>query len=138
MKKTECSLKMCIDYRQRNKVTIKNKYPLLRISDFFYMLQGSTYFLKVDLKSRFHWLTVRECDLPKTKFRTYYGHFELLVLSFCLTNVPAAFVHLMNRVLKPYLDILAIVCIQEILVYSRNVEDHARHIRIVHRTLKNM
>ena len=103
---------MCIDYRQLNKVTIKNKYPLSRIDDLFDQLQGSSFFSKIDLRSGYHQLRVRDGDIPKTGFHTRYGHYEFLVMSFGLTNEPAAFMDLMNRVFREYLDSFIIVFIK--------------------------
>ncbi|KAH0641167.1 hypothetical protein KY285_037753 [Solanum tuberosum] len=133
----ELKEQMCIDYRQLNKVTIKNKYPLPRIDDLFDQLQGVSYFSKIDLIFGYHQLKVRECDIPKTAFRSRYGHYEFLVMSFSLTNAPVAFMDLMNRVFKPYLNMFVIVFINDILIYSRNEEDHASHLRIVLQTLKD-
>ncbi|KAF3668526.1 putative ribonuclease H protein-like [Capsicum annuum] len=125
LRKKNSSLRMCIDYCQLNKVTVKNKYPFPRIDDLFDQLQGASYFLKVDLRSSYHQLKVRECDIPNTTFRTYYGHFEFLVMSFGLTNAPAAFMDLMNQMFRKYLDMFVIVFIDNILVYSQNKNDHA-------------
>ena len=92
---------MCIDYRQINKVIVKNKYPLARIEDLFNQLKGESVFSKIDLRSRYYQLQVKEVDVPKTTFRTRYGHYEFLVIPFGLSNAPAAFMDLMNRVFPP-------------------------------------
>ncbi|GJS45026.1 putative reverse transcriptase domain-containing protein [Tanacetum coccineum] len=122
---------MCIDYRELNKLTVKNRYPLPRIDDLFDQLQGSQFFSKIDLRTRYHQLRVREDDIPKTAFRTRYGHFEFIVMPFGLTNASALFMDLMNRVCRPYLDKFVIVFIDDILIYSKTREEHVEHLRLV-------
>ncbi|WMV13718.1 hypothetical protein MTR67_007103 [Solanum verrucosum] len=127
---------MCIDYRQLNKVTVKNKYPLSRINDLFDQLQGASYFSKIGLRLSYHQLRVRGNDIPKIAFRTRYGYYEFLVMSFGLTNAPAAFMDLMNRVFRLYLDMFMIVFMDDILIYSRSEGEHMDHLRIVLQVLK--
>ena len=136
VEKKDGSLRLCIDYRQLNQVTIKNKYPLPRIDDLFDQLQGAAVFSKIDLRSGYYQLRVRPEDVSKTAFRTRYGHFEFLVMPFGLTNAPAAFMDLMNRVFQPYLDRFVIVFIDDILVYSRTEAEHVEHLRIVLQILR--
>ena len=127
---------MCIDYWEINKVTIKNKYPLLRIEDIFYQLKGASVFSKIDLRSGYYQLRVKDVDVPKIAFRTRYGHYEFLVMSFGLTNAPVAFMDLMNRVFHPYLDQYVVVFIDDILVYSKDAQEHEQHLRIVLQILR--
>nr|GFD38306.1 putative reverse transcriptase domain-containing protein [Tanacetum cinerariifolium] len=120
IKKKDGSFRMCIDYRELNKLTVKNRYPLPRIDDLFDQLQGSSVYSKIDLRLGYHQLRVREDDIPKTAFRTRYGHYEFQVMPFGLTNAPLVFMDLMNRVCKPYLDKFVIVFIDDILIYSKD------------------
>ncbi|GKB43670.1 putative reverse transcriptase domain-containing protein [Tanacetum coccineum] len=136
VKKKDGSFQMCIDYRELNKLTVKNRYPLPRIDDLFDQLQGSSVYSKIDLRSGYHQLRVREEDIPKTAFRTRYGHYEFQVMPFGLTNAPAVFMDLMNRVCKPYLDKFVIVFIDDILIYSKNKQEHAEHLKLILELLK--
>ncbi|KAI3748512.1 hypothetical protein L6452_11629 [Arctium lappa] len=131
VKKKDGALRMCIDYIELNKVTVKNRYPLPRIDDLFDQLQGAGCFSKIDLRSGYHQVKVAKSDIPKTTFRTRYRHYEFLVMPFGLTNAPAIFMDLMNRVCRPFLDKSVIVFIDDILVYSKDEEGHEQHLRKV-------
>ncbi|GJY81239.1 putative reverse transcriptase domain-containing protein [Tanacetum coccineum] len=135
-KKKDGSFMMCIDYRELNKLTVKNRYPLIRIDDLFDQLQGSSVYSKINLRYGYHQLKVREEDIPKTTFRTRYGHYEFQVMPFGLTNAPTVFIDLMNRVCKPYLDKFVIVFIDDILSYSKNKEEHEEHFKLILELLK--
>ncbi|GJW21013.1 putative reverse transcriptase domain-containing protein [Tanacetum coccineum] len=130
VKKKYGALRMCIDYKELNKLTIKNRYPLSIIDDLFDQLQGAHYFSKIDLRSGYHQLQVHEDDIPKTAFRTRCGHFEFTVMPFGLTNATAVFMDLMNQVCKPYLDKFVIIFIDDILVYSKPKDEHKVHLRL--------
>ena len=131
VKKKDKSLRMCVDYRPLNAVTIKNKYPLPRIDILFDQLFEAKVFLKIDLRSRYHQIKIRPEDVPKTAFSTRYGLYEYLVMSFGLANAPAHFMYLMNSVFMPKLDKFVVVFIDDILVYFETAQDHQKHLRIV-------
>ncbi|GJW96491.1 putative reverse transcriptase domain-containing protein [Tanacetum coccineum] len=136
VKKKGGAMRMCIDYRELNKLTIKNRYPLPRIDDLFDQLQGACCFSKIDLRSGYHQLRIREEDIPKTAFRTRYGHFEFTVMPFGLTNAPTIFMDLMNRVCKMYLDKFVIMFIDDILIYSKSEKEHEVHLKNILELLK--
>ncbi|GJU64758.1 putative reverse transcriptase domain-containing protein, partial [Tanacetum coccineum] len=136
VKKKDGSFRMCIDYRKLNKLTVKNRYPLPRIDDLFDQLQGSRVYSKIDLRSVYHQLRVREEYILKTAFRTRYGYYEFQVMPFGLTNAPAVFMDLMNRVCKPYLDKFVIIFIDDILIYSKSEEEHEKHLKLILELLK--
>ncbi|GJX78001.1 putative reverse transcriptase domain-containing protein [Tanacetum coccineum] len=136
VKMKDGSFRMCIDYWELNKLTVKNRYPLPRIDDLFDQLQGSGVYSKIDMRAGYHQLQVREEDIPKTAFRTRYGHYEFQVMPFGLTNALAIFMDLMNRVCKPYLDKFVIVFIDDILIYSKNKKEHEVHLKLILELLK--
>ncbi|KAL4016723.1 hypothetical protein IC575_024380 [Cucumis melo] len=137
VKKKDGSMRLCIDYRELNKVTVKNRYPLPRIDDLFDQLQGATVFSKIDLRSGYHQLRIKDGDVPKTAFRSRYGHYEFILMSFGLTNAPAVFMDLMNRVFREFLDTFVIVFIDDILIYSKTEAEHEEHLRMVLQTLRD-
>jgi hypothetical protein len=137
VKKNDGSLRMCVDYRPLNAVTIKNKYPLPCIDVLFDQLAGAKVFSKIDLRSGYHQIKIRASDVPKTAFSTRYGLYEFLVMSFGLTNAPAYFMYLMNSVFMNELDKFVVVFIDDILIYSKSKAEHAKHLRIVLQRLRD-
>ncbi|WVZ70510.1 hypothetical protein U9M48_019171, partial [Paspalum notatum var. saurae] len=134
--KKDGSRRICVDYRALNDVTIKNKYPLPRIDDLFDQLQGACVFSKIDLRSGYHQMKIRPSDIPKTAFITRFGLYEYTVMSFGLTNAPAYFMNLMNKVFMEYLDKFVVVFIDDILIYSKTEEEHEEHLRLVLQKLR--
>ena len=137
MKKKDKTLRLCIDYRQLNRVTIKNWYPLLRIDDLFDQLRRARVYSKIDLRTGYHHLRVREADIPKKAFTTWYGHFEFTVMPFGLTKAPTAFMGPINRLFQPYLDQFVVVFVDDILIYSQSEVEHEDHLRIVLQLLRD-
>jgi hypothetical protein len=131
VEKKDGTQRMCVDYRLLNEDTIKNKYPLPRIEDLFDQMKGASVFSKIDLRSGYHQLKIRESDIPKTAFCTRYGLFEYTVMSFGLTNAPTHFMYLMNKVFMEYLDKFVEVFIDDILIFSKTEEEHEKHLRMV-------
>nr|GEV76979.1 retrotransposon protein, putative, Ty3-gypsy subclass [Tanacetum cinerariifolium] len=136
VKNKDKTFRMCINYHELNRFIVKNRYPLPRIDDLFYQLQGSRVYSKIEMRSGYHQLRVREEDIPKTAFRTRYGHYEFQVMLFGLTNAPTVFIDLMNRVCKPYLDRFVIVLIDDILIYSKSRKEHEGHLKLILKLLK--
>jgi hypothetical protein len=134
--KKDGTQRFCMDYHALNEVTIKNKYPLPRIDDMFDQLCGACVFSKIDLRSGYHQLKIRECDIPKIAFVSRYRLYEYTVMSFGLTNVPAYFMYLMNKVFMEYLDKFVVVFIDDILAYSRSEEEHEEHLRLALQKLR--
>jgi hypothetical protein len=128
---------MCVDYRSLNDVTMKNKYLLPRIEDLFDQMRGARVFSKIDLQSGYHQMKIRPSDIPKTAFSTRYGLYEFTVMSFGLTNAPAYFMNLMNKVFMEYLDRFVVVFIDDILIYSKSESDHEEHLRLVLQKLRD-
>jgi hypothetical protein len=137
VEKKDGTQRMCVDYRALNEVTIKNKYPLPRIEDLFDQLKGAKVFSKIDFRSGYHQLRIRPSDIAKTAFTTRYGLYEYTVMSFGLTNAPAYFMYLMNKVFMEYLDKFVVVFIDDILMYSRNKEEHEEHLRLILQKLRD-
>ena len=136
VKKKDGTLRLCVHYRQLNKRTMKNKYPLPMIDDLFGQWKGASVFSKIDLRSGYHQLRIKDVDVHKMAFRTRYGHYDFLVMPFRLTNASTTFMDLMNHVFRLYVDQFAMVFIDDILVYSKDQEDHDTHLRVVLETLR--
>jgi hypothetical protein len=136
VKKKDGTLRLCIDYRKLNKMTIKNKYPLPRIDDLFDQLRGATIFSKIDLRSGYHQVRIKHEDIHKTNFRTRYGHYEFMVVPFGITDSPTTFMCLMNNVLSKFLDRFVLVFIDDILIYSKSREGHEEHLNSMLQVLR--
>lgn len=137
VKKKDGTMRMCVDYRALNNITIKNAYPLPRVDELFDRLQGAQYFSKIDLRSGYHQIRISPEDVPKTAFRTRYGHFEFLVLPFGLTNAPGTFMHLMHQTFREFLDEFVLVFLDDILIFSKTLEEHERHVTAVLQKLRD-
>jgi hypothetical protein len=131
VKKKDGSLRLCIDYMELNRATVKNRYPIPQIDDLFDQMKGAMIFSKIDLQSGYHQLRIKEGDIPKNTFRTWFGHYEFVVVPFGLTNVPAVFMSLMNGVFWKCLDRFVQVFLDDILIYSKNEREHEEHLQVV-------
>jgi len=131
VKKKDSSSLLCVDYRQRNKLTIKNKYPLPMIDNLMDQLHGAVVFSKIDLRSGYHQILVKSDDVQKMTFRSRYGHYEYVVMPFGVTNALALFMDFMNRIFRPFLDKFVVVFIDDIFIYSKTQEDHIKHLRTI-------
>ena len=129
VKKKDGTLRLCIDYRKLNKVTVKNKYSLPRIDDLFDQMRGAKVFSKIDLRYGYHQVRIKDEEIHKTTFRTRYGHYEFVVVPFGLTNAPTTFMCLMSSVFSRYLDKFFLLFLYDILIYSKNEEEHKEHLR---------
>jgi hypothetical protein len=136
VKKKDGTLRLCIDFRQLNKYTINNKYPLPQIDDLFDQLRGEKIFSKIDLRVGYHQVRIKKEDIHKTTFRTRYGNYEFVVVPFGLTNAPAVFMYLMNDIFRNYLDKFVIVFLDDILIYSKFEEEHENHLILVLQVLR--
>nr|KYP55864.1 Transposon Ty3-G Gag-Pol polyprotein [Cajanus cajan] len=136
VKKKDGDSRLCVDYQQLNKLTIKNKYPLPQIDDLMDQLKGASVFSKIDLRSGYHQIRVKEGDIPKTAFKTRYGYYEYVVMPFGVTNTPTMLMDYMNKIFRPFLDKFVVVFIDDILTYSRTPEEHGEHLRLVLEILK--
>ena len=136
-KKRGKTLRLCIGYKQLNRVIIQNRYLLPRIDELFEQLRGARVYFKIDLRTGYHQLKVRETDIPKAAFRTHYGHFKFTVKPFGLTNAPTTFMDLMHRIFQPYLDQFVVVFVDDILIYSQSEWEHEYHLRIVLQLLRD-
>ena len=130
-KKKDGTLKVCIDYKKLNAVTIRNSYPIPLINDIIKRVKGSKYFTKLDLRSAYNLIRIREGDEYKTAFRTKYGHYEYLVMPFGLRNAPATFQSFINSILRPFLEKFVIIYLDDILIFSKDIDEHHQHVRMV-------
>jgi hypothetical protein len=137
VEKKDGTQRMCVDYQSLNEITIKNKYPLQRIEDLFDQMKGASVFSKIDLRSGYHQLKIRESDIPKTAFHTRYRLYEYTVMSFGLTNAPTYFMYLMNKMFMEYLDKFVVVFIDGILIFSKTEEEREKHLRMVLEKLRS-